>query len=452
LRSHILNIVVFVFTCCTALGQDRFYHVTGTVKASDGKFDNAYVAVNGEKNYLDSSGSFDVKLPFQEDNILIFGRKGSVQQIIDFNTTVSKERIEESFYPKEINIVLFDKVEGIDLALMKEPVEIYSYNEDQYDFDSDEKYALEMRAKIETLKAAIEEVRKQGKLSEEMIAKAKLDAEQQKLLQEKTKQEALERLRIEKERMALEDSKLREEEARLEAEEAAKRKAEREKKRQEEMLKEQEELRLAKEQEDAELAEKQKQREELSKKKLEENRNAMLQDSILKANKIAALKMKEEQRLTELKAKEEAAQLSKEQKEKAFKEAEEKRLAEEKLKAESLEKERKEKEDAARNASLAAKEKAEEDAKRKSEEMAALRDKFKSDSDEAEKKRQEQLSKQEELFKNKQSKFKPVMGIYTNTNTVIRGKKAHGYINFGNGLGNQDLTKEEYDTYKEKYK
>jgi len=61
------------------------------------------------------------------------------------------------------------------------------------------------------------------------------------------------------------------------------------------------------------------------------------------------------------------------------------------------------------------------------------------------------LAKQEELYKNKQASFKPVMGIYTTSTTIINGKQAYGYINFGNGIGNQDLTKEEYDDYQERF-
>lgn len=438
---------------CTALfAQDKYYHVIGSVRSADGKYDNAYVAVNGVKNFLDSAGMFDVKLPFQEDNFLVFGRKGSVQQIIEFNTTVSKERIEESFYPKEINVVLFDKVEGVDITLMKEPIEMYSYNEEQYDFESDERYSAEMKTKVETLKKAIEEFKLKGKLSEELTAQAKKDAEQQKLIQEKAKQEALEKIRLEKEKLALEESRKREEEKRIEEEELEKKKIEKEKKRKEEMLREQEELRLAKEQEDAELAEKQKQKEELSKKRNEEERLARVQDSILKVTKTEALRIKEEQRLAELKTKEEALKLAKEEKEKLQKEEEAKRVLAEKQRVEEEEKQKQEREQQARNAAALAKQKEEEDAKKKAEEMALLRDKFKSDSNESEKKRLEQLAKQEELFKSKQAKFKPVMGIYSTTTTVINGKKAFGYINFGNGLGNQDITKEEYESYKEKYK
>jgi hypothetical protein len=263
-HKSILRIFIYILVLCNAINafaQDKNYRVNGSIKGTDGKFEDAYVAVNGNKHFVDSMGNFDVKVPFQEDNYLVFGRKGFVQQIYEFNTVVSKERIEESFYPKELNIILFEKVEGVDLSLMKEPVEIFTYSEDQYDFDSDEKYAAEMRSKIETLKAAIDEIKNQGKLSEEMIAKAKKDAEQQKLLQEQANKEAQERQKLEKERLALEAAKQKEEEEKLLAEEAAKRKAEREKKRQADLLKEQEELRLAKEMDDAELAEKQKQRE-----------------------------------------------------------------------------------------------------------------------------------------------------------------------------------------------
>jgi hypothetical protein len=69
-----------------------------------------------------------------------------------------------------------------------------------------------------------------------------------------------------------------------------------------------------------------------------------------------------------------------------------------------------------------------------------------------EKARLDELAKQEELFRSRKSNFKPVMGVYSGASVKSIGdKKAYGYINFGNGLGNQDLTKEEYDAYAEKY-
>jgi hypothetical protein len=98
------------------------------------------------------------------------------------------------------------------------------------------------------------------------------------------------------------------------------------------------------------------------------------------------------------------------------------------------------------------KKEAKELARKKQEDMLALQKKIRETSDEAGKKRLEELAKQEELFREKASKFAPIMGTYTSTNNFINGKKVFGYINFGNGVGNQDLTKEEYDDYAAKYK
>jgi len=135
-----------------------------------------------------------------------------------------------------------------------------------------------------------------------------------------------------------------------------------------------------------------------------------------------------------------------------LKEAEEKRLADEKAKANEAERLKKEKEEQALLAAKAIKDKEAEDALRKQKEMADLKEKAKENALDGEKKRQEQLAYQEELYKIRQAKFTPVMGIYSTTTSVIAGKKAHGYINFGNGVGNQDLTKEEYETYQLKFK
>ncbi len=436
----------------SAYSQDKNYKIFGTVKTKDGVFKDAYIAVNGFKHYMDTLGNYEVKMPFQQDNILVFGRKGSVQQTIEFSTVVSKERIEEAFYPKEINIVLFDKVIGVDLSLMEEPIEKYAYSEDNYDFDNDEAYALDMRTKVETLIAALEQAKKSGTVSAELTEKAKKDAEQQKAIQEQAKKDALEKLRIEKEKQAAEIEKQKKEEALLDAEEAARRKAEREKRKKEDDEFERQALRLSYEQDSIEQAQKQIARKEAEEKRLAELKKSAIQDSILKVAKNRALKEAEEKRLAEAKAKEELALSAKLAKEKTMQEAEEKRLAEAKAKEEELERIKKEKEEQAKQLAQALKDKEAEDAKNKALEMQALKEKLKVSNLDAENKRLEQLAAQEELYKKRQSNFKPVMGIYTTTTSVIAGKKAYGYINFGNGLGNQDLTKEEFDAYKEKFK
>jgi membrane protein involved in colicin uptake len=129
-----------------------------------------------------------------------------------------------------------------------------------------------------------------------------------------------------------------------------------------------------------------------------------------------------------------------------------KKLAEEKAKEELEERARKEKEEKVAQA-LADRLKAEQEAAlKKQKEMEALQAKLKNAASAAEAKRLEDLAKQEELFRNRQSKFAPVMGVYSNTSTIINGKKAYGYINFGNGVGNQDLTKEEYEEYNLRFK
>jgi len=444
---------VFLFSSLSIIvfAQDKNYRVNGTIRTKDGSYKDAYIAVNGNKHYLDSLGNYDVALPFQEENILTYGRKGSVQQIIEFNTTAAKERIEDAFYPKEINIVLFDKVEGIDISLMKEPIERYAYSEDQYDFDNDEVYASEMKTKVETLITLIEQTKQSGTINGELAAKAKEDAEKQKLILEQAKKDALEKQRLEKEKQALELAAKKQEADKEAAEEAARRKTEREKRKKEDLEREQEAFRLAKEQDDAIEAEKLKQRQDAEAQLIAEAKMNATKDSILKIVKSKAIQEMEAKRLAEQKAKDELASANKVAKDEAFQESEEKRLAAEKAKNEEAERIRKEKEEQTKVAAQALKDKEAEEAKRKAAEMQALKDKLKNNNLDAESKRLEQLKAQEDLFKSRQSKFQPVMGIYSTTTSVIDGKKAFGYINFGNGIGNQDLTKEEFDAYKLKF-
>ncbi len=286
----------------------------------------------GSRVTVNPDGLYNMKLDFNKEYSITYTKKGYVNQIYQINTTVDKERIEETFINKEIDVQLFQAVDGVNVDLMKEPVAKIFYDEMLYDFDEDEAYSAMMKPKIEVLKSKLQEqlaLNKSNALSAEQLAKQKAEAE-----------------------------------AQAKADEAA---------------------RLAAEKEKA------------------------------KADALA------------------------------------KKEAEEKAKAEEAERKKQEAIEAAKAAAEAEKQREADLAKQKADEFAALKAKAEQKALEDEKKRLEALAKQEELYKNRKANFKPVMGVYTTTTTIINGKQAYGYINFGNGLGNQDITKEEYEQYQEQF-
>jgi hypothetical protein len=455
--SFLLAFVLVTFVA-ESWAQDKFISVEGTLNTEEGQRAGCFVVVDETDGVgpvrlnTDAEGSFKIKLRFQHAYILSFGKKGYVSQRFAFSTMIPKERIEEGFAPKFIDVVLFKAVEGFAADLMDQAVDRYSYIEDQYDLDRDDAYKADMEEKIKTMRRAMAEFVETGKVSAELAEQSRKDAE------EKARAEAIAK-RQEEERLA----KLRADQAAAEQAERQRIAAEKEAERQQKAEEAAERKRKRQEDEAEAIAEAE----------AEENRlkqeQAKLQEEA-EARRKAEKAAKEAAALEASKAKEKAAAelAAKKTAEDAAREAEQARIKAEKEKAAAELAAKKAAEDAARETEQArikaekeeeikrlaeeAKQKEIDNARKKQEAMAALAQKLKETAEAGERKRLEELAKQEDLFRERSSKFPPVMGIYTTTTSVINGKKAYGYINFGNGLGNQDLTKEEFDGYKERYK
>ena len=402
----------------------------------------------GTRASIETDGSYLIKLDYDKEYTITYTKKGYVSQVYQINTKVDKERIEETFINKEVMVELFQNVDGVNVDLMKQPVAKIFYDELLYDFDEDEAYSVIMKPQIEELKAKLLaqiELNKNNTLTAEEIAKQK--AEEAARL----KQEEAARLAAEKQK-AIADAKAKKEaDAKSKADELARLAAEKAKIADEAQARK-DAAEKAKADEAARLAaEKEKAVADANAKKEADAKTRADEATQLAAEKekarLEALAKKE----TEDKAKAEEASRIAAEKEKARLDAIAKKETEDKAKAEAIEKAKKDAAEATRLAAEAEKQKAADLAKKRAEDFAALKSQADKKAFEDEVKRKDALAKQEELYKNKQANFKPVMGIYTTSTTIINGKQAYGYINFGNGIGNQDLTKEEYDDYQERF-
>ena len=394
--------------------------IEGNKPASEGAILVGKPGVSGgTRASIAEDGTYLIKLDFDKEYTITFTKRGYVSQIYQINTKVDKERIEETFVNKEIMVELFQAVDGVNTDIMKQPVAKIFYDELLYDFDEDEAYSAAMKPKVEELKAALLaqiELNKNNALSAEDLKR-----------------------------------KQAEEAARLKAEEAARILAEKDRAAAEAQAKKEAELK-AKEEEASRIA--------AQKAKVAEEAQARKEAAEkAKAEEAARLASEKEKAAAEAKARKEAAEKAKAEeaarialeKEKAAAEAKAKKEAEDKAKAEAVEQAKRDAAEAARLAAEAEKQKAADLAKKRAEDFAALKSQAEKKAFEDELKRKEALAKQEELFKKRQVNFKPVMGIYSTTTTIINGKQAYGYINFGNGIGNQDVTKEEYDDYMQRF-
>ncbi len=496
-------IMVLLLSCGTwrVYAQEKSMMIEGHINVDQGEAKGAYLQISesgggGFRQYTADDGSYSFKMRFQREYTITYSKKGYLPYRIVFSTEVPKERLEEGISAYYLDVMLVKSEQGFTTDLIEQAAERISYTEDTYGFDSDQEYKNSMETNRANILSLLEEFRKNGKISAALAAKAKQDAEEQAAKAEALKKEEdarLEKMRREareaealrakqvEDSIAAEQLAMKQERMRLKAEAEAraaaneekekeafeKEQAEQEKIKAEEKARreaEEKALREKKEKEKQEaLAKKQAEEEKskLEKQKFGEEKNARLQaEEKAKAAREEKEREEKEKLAQEMAAKklaEEKAKAEKEEKERAEKErlAQEmaaKKLAEEKAKAELEERARKEKEEKAALA-IAERVKAEQEAAlKKQKEMEALQAKLKNAATAAEAKRLEDLAKQEELFRDRQSKFAPVMGVYSNTSTIINGKKAYGYINFGNGVGNQDLTREEYEEYTGRFK
>ncbi|MCZ2247880.1 MAG: hypothetical protein LC111_03870, partial [Bacteroidia bacterium] len=180
----------------------------------------------GSRVTVNPDGLYNMKLDFNKEYSITYTKKGYVNQIYQINTTVDKERIEETFINKEIDVQLFQAVDGVNVDLMKEPVAKIFYDEMLYDFDEDEAYSAMMKPKIEVLKSKLQEqlaLNKSNALSAEQLAKQKAEAEAQ------AKADEAARLAAEKEKAKADALAKKEAEAQAKADEAARLAAEKEK-------------------------------------------------------------------------------------------------------------------------------------------------------------------------------------------------------------------------------
>jgi hypothetical protein len=423
--------------------------IEGNKPASEGAILVGKPGVSGgTRASIAEDGTYLIKLDFDKEYTITFTKRGYVSQIYQINTKVDKERIEETFVNKEIMVELFQAVDGVNTDIMKQPVAKIFYDELLYDFDEDEVYSAEMKTKVEELKAALLaqiELNKNNALSAEDLKKKQAEDAA------RLKAEEAARILAEKDRVAAEAKAKKEAELKAKEEEAARIAAQKAKVAEEAQARK-EAAEKAKAEEAARLAaEKEKAAAEAKAKKEAEDKAKAEETARLAAEKEKAAAEAKAKKEAEDKAKaEEAARIALE-KEKAAAEAKAKKEAEDKAKAEAVEQAKRDAAEAARLAAEAEKQKAADLAKKRAEDFAALKSQAEKKAFEDELKRKEALAKQEELFKKRQVNFKPVMGIYSTTTTIINGKQAYGYINFGNGIGNQDVTKEEYDDYMQRF-
>ena len=90
--------------------QDKYFLIEGKATTNPNSPPNEILILvykNGsvsDRINPDKEGNYSLKLDFQKDFKISFTKKGMITQNFTVNTSVDKERIADTFYPKEIII------------------------------------------------------------------------------------------------------------------------------------------------------------------------------------------------------------------------------------------------------------------------------------------------------------------------------------------------------------
>lgn len=106
-------------------------------------------------------GEFNFELQHSKTYILEATKKGFVTKRIKFQTKVPQKDVKGFMWEYDLNVQLFEMIEGLDVSALKEPVAAIQYNPPDEDFDYDNDYTDKMNKKIDEILKQLEFLKKQ---------------------------------------------------------------------------------------------------------------------------------------------------------------------------------------------------------------------------------------------------------------------------------------------------
>ncbi len=180
---------VFFFFSIQLFAQNDVVYVYGYVKDDNSqlKMQGVTVALVEDGKVLNTyvtplNGKFELDLAFDHAFELRFSKDGFVTKFIRIDTRNVPKENRVGGFGFDVDIALFQIIEGVNFDLFKQPVGIAKYSAAKGDMDFDLEYTRAFLAKIEELKKSY---RKKVQEEEDRLKKEQLAAEQEKLKQEK---------------------------------------------------------------------------------------------------------------------------------------------------------------------------------------------------------------------------------------------------------------------------
>ncbi|MDB9984046.1 hypothetical protein OAE00_00830 [bacterium] len=151
----------------SAFAQMDKYHIDGKMKDGFTDMSSAFVIVyvNGQKLKrvsADGNGTFDFDLDFGKNYELHFVKQGYATKKVDILLqNVTAEMVGIGCRPREVQVSMIQKVEGIDYSVLDKSVGQIFYDPEIECFDWDADYTLRAMEKIEQLVDELEEKKKE---------------------------------------------------------------------------------------------------------------------------------------------------------------------------------------------------------------------------------------------------------------------------------------------------
>jgi len=167
IMTRIFTILFLLMGLNSAFAQMDKYHIDGDMKDGFTDMSSAFVIVyvNGQKLKrvsADGNGTFDFDLDFGKNYELHFVKQGYATKKVDILLqNVTAEMVGIGCRPREVQVSMIQKVEGIDYSVLDKSVGQIFYDPEIECFDWDADYTLRAMEKIEQLVDELEEKKKE---------------------------------------------------------------------------------------------------------------------------------------------------------------------------------------------------------------------------------------------------------------------------------------------------
>lgn len=160
--------------------KNQFFKIKCTVFKEDKKLKDAQISLFEESNKIktvstDDKGEFSFTLDLNKNYLIEITKTGMITEKVKVLTHTTGKTSKTLAWNLGFSVSLFDMVDGLNTAVLNDPVKIIKYFPTIDDFESDKPYAASMDKKLETLMAQADQIRKNPKLADKNIITQKQD-------------------------------------------------------------------------------------------------------------------------------------------------------------------------------------------------------------------------------------------------------------------------------------